>query len=289
MDVRLRALLETQASLVGAWQLGHAGLTPAAVRHFAAQARGVGDGVYMTGHGPMTREQRRWAAVLTAPATFLAVASAGDAYGIRPWQGNYEIVVRPGSGGPLRFGDVLVCRSKTLAGDTTTLGGLPITTVERTIVDLGAHVRGRAAHKMIREAIRLKLTTMPRLQHQFHRSRGRRGIAALREYAERFGALPFPRCKSDAECMGLQVLAEASRPIPDVNIIIEGEEADFSWPGRMLIIEIDGPQFHMFADEDARKTAAWESGGWTVRRIPSGAVFDQPHRLIALHDHPTFV
>jgi hypothetical protein len=142
---------------------------------------------------------------------------------------------------------------------------------------------------MIREAIRLKLTTMPRLQRQFHRGKGRRGIAGLRDYVERFGRLPFDRCKSDAEAMGLQVLAESNRPIPDVNVDIAGEEADFSWPARRLLIEIDGPQFHLFAEEDGRKQAIWKDAGWRVRRIPSGAVFDEPERLIALHDNPTSI
>ena len=289
MDVRCRKLLESQASLVARWQLVDAGLSEAAVKHFATEARVIGDGVFATGHGRLTRDQLRWAAVLGAPQTFLAFASAGDAYGIRPWRLGHEIVVRPGSGGPRMLDGVLVCRSLTLAGHTTTLDGLPITTVERTIVDLGASVRGRAAQKMIREAIRLKLTTMPRLQRQFHLGRGRRGIAALRDYVECFGRLPFDRCKSDAEAMGLQVLAEARRPIPQVNVVHADEEADFSWPSRRLIIEIDGPQFHLFAEEDARKTAVWKAAGWEVRRIPSGRVFDRPHELIACYDRPTSI
>lgn len=243
----------------------------------------------MTGHAPISREQRRWAAVLTAPKSFLAFASAGDAYEIRPWEGTYEIVVRPGSSGPKRFGDVLVFRSTALAGNTRTLRGLPITTPERTIVDLAAVTRGWRADKMVREAVRLGHTTMPRLHRHLWAARGRRGVAGLRAYVERFSSLPFSRCKSDAEAMGLQVLAEAQRPIPDVNVHIAQEEADFSWPERRLIIEIDGPQFHLFAEEDARKMAIWRGAGWKVRRIPSGRVFDAPHELIALHDRPTVV
>src|SRR4051812_29749525 len=212
MDVRAEELLRRQASVVAAWQLMAAGVSVDAVRHLAENTRAVGDGVYLTGHGPMSVQQRRWAAVLGAPRTYLALASAADAYGIRPRRLAHEIVVRPGSGGPRRLGDVLVCRSTTLAGDTTTLTGLPTTTPERTIVDLAAHIRGPAATKMVREAIRLQHTTMPRLQRQLHRARGRRGIASLREYVERFGALPFARCRSDAEAMGLQALAEHNRP-----------------------------------------------------------------------------
>src|SRR3954467_9056576 len=114
MNARAVQLLSTQASLVACWQMLAAGMSVEEVRHFCRLARRVGDGVYMTGHGPMTREQRRWAAVLTAPRSHLAMASAGDAFGFRPWSGTFEVVLRPGSGGPKLLGDVLVCRSKTL-------------------------------------------------------------------------------------------------------------------------------------------------------------------------------
>lgn len=289
MNVRAEQLLVEQASLVACWQLLDAGVSVDAVRHFRRQARRVSDGVYMTGHGPMTRVQRRWAAVLTAPDSVLAFASAGDAFGCRPWLGNYEIVVRPGSGGPKRLGNVLVCRSTTLLGNTTLIDGLPITTPERTILDLAASVRGEAARKMVREAIRLKLTTWAALDRHLHQARGRRGAAGVRSYVAEFCSLPFDRCRSDAECMGLQVLADRDRPIPDVNAIIAGEEADFSWPDRRLIIEIDGPQWHLFAEVDARKQAIWEAAGWCVRRVPSGRVFDAPHELVSLYDRPTFI
>jgi len=42
-----------------------------------------------------------------------------------------------------------------------------------------------------------------------------------------------------------------------------------------------GPgQFHQFADEDARKVAVWRAAGFTVRRVPSDAVYDAPTALI---------
>jgi very-short-patch-repair endonuclease len=67
-----------------------------------------------------------------------------------------------------------------------------------------------------------------------------------------------------------------------VNVRIAGEEADLVWPERRLIIEIDGPDFHQFRDEDMRKQGLWEKAGHRVRRIPSGAVYTDPARLLAL-------
>ncbi len=67
-----------------------------------------------------------------------------------------------------------------------------------------------------------------------------------------------------------------------MNIKIAGEEADLVWIDRRLIIEIDGPQYHQFRAEDERKEALWRDAGFTVRRIPSDAIYDDPSRLIAL-------
>ena len=51
------------------------------------------------------------------------------------------------------------------------------------------------------------------------------------------------------------------------------EEADLAWPDLKRIIEIDGPQYHRFPEEDARKQGIWERAGFTVRRRPSDAVY----------------
>ena len=51
------------------------------------------------------------------------------------------------------------------------------------------------------------------------------------------------------------------------------EEADLVWPERRLIVEIDGPQYHLFPDEDAEREQAWKAAGFDVARRPSDAVY----------------
>jgi len=48
------------------------------------------------------------------------------------------------------------------------------------------------------------------------------------------------------------------------------------------IIEIDGPQYHLDAIEDARRTRVWTLAGYDVRRISSTDVYRHPERLVAL-------
>ena len=66
-----------------------------------------------------------------------------------------------------------------------------------------------------------------------------------------------------------------------MNVRIAGVEADFSWPERRLILELDGPDFHQFPEEDARKQAIWEAAGWEVHRLSTQDVYDHPERVIA--------
>jgi very-short-patch-repair endonuclease len=67
-----------------------------------------------------------------------------------------------------------------------------------------------------------------------------------------------------------------------VNVRIAGEEADLVWFSRRVIVEIDGPQYHRFREEDARKQALWEGAGYTVRRAPSDRVYKAPAAFVAL-------
>src|SRR4051794_23795840 len=111
MTSELRDLARRQDGLVAVWQLREREWSRDRVRHAVQGLRKVFDGVYLTGEAAPTRRQRWRAATLTAPGTALAFASAAAAYEIRPHHGRFEVVVRTGTGGPKRFGDLLVCRS----------------------------------------------------------------------------------------------------------------------------------------------------------------------------------
>lgn len=275
------ALAARQHGVVAAWQLAADGMTWAAIRHRTGGLRELHDGVFVTGHAPISSRQRWWAAALTAPGRFLSHASAGAAYGFRPWEGPYEVVTRQGSGGPERFGPLLVCRSRTLIGHTTDLGGLPITTAERALADLAHRLGGGEFARCVREALRLRVTTCARIQVMLARARGRNRPARLAALAERYARLPIAGTASDPEAHALELLDAAGFPTPEVNRVIAGHETDLSWAHGRHIVELDGPDFHQFPEEDLRKQAAWQRAGWTVARLPTGDVYHRPERLLA--------
>lgn len=236
----LRGVAAHHEGVVSAWLLVEAGMTRHAIAHHTASLRRIHDGVWVTGDAPITRRQLWWAAVLTAPGRTLSHASAGAAWGFRPWDGGFEVITRPGNGGPRRHGSLLVCRARRF--DTTTLDGLPITTPEQTLEHLWRKLPDTQRSKMLREALRLKRTTPARLT----------GPPSLLQVSRRYARLPLASCRSDAEARALELIDEAGLPLPSVNTRIATEEADLSWPDRRLIIEIDGDQFHHDKREDAR-------------------------------------
>src|SRR3954454_7594131 len=134
MHAQLRELAARQDDLVARWQLTAWGWSPKRIDYMrsAGAWRVVHRGVYALTHAPLTQHQRSRAATLTSPNTFLSHSSAGGCHGFREHRGGFEIVTRPGTGGPRQVGKLLVFHSTTLAGHTTTKANIPITTTERT-------------------------------------------------------------------------------------------------------------------------------------------------------------
>jgi hypothetical protein len=285
LDVQLLELAGRQFNRVSKAQLLALGFTVRAVDHHVAVGRlvAVEEGVYavapLLAHDPWGR----WmGATLTAPDTFLSHSSAAWAYEIWGLREGPISVTRPGSGGPRRIGGLLVHRSSTLAGDTASLNGIPITSVPRTLLDLACVVSQRGLARAVREAVRLDRMTLRELGDALGKYRGRRGSRRLALTVARYAGLPLERARSGAEIRAMEILREAGRPLPRLNFKVAGEEADLSWPESRLIVEIDGGPFHLDVGEDARKQAIWKAAGWTVRRLPADAVYDAPHRLVAL-------
>lgn len=299
IDPRLMALAASQDDLVAVWQLTD--WTADQVRHRTAGFERVHDGVLRIGRAPLTERQRWRAATLTTPTTVLGFASAGAHDGYWRQAGAAPVVIRPGRGGPVMLGGLpprtasspgappaptqrlLVTRSTCLTeADIVRDGGPPRTTPARTLIDLAPHVTDRRLRKAFREALRLRLVTARDVLDATDRHRGRRGVARVRTMAGRYVRLPIDRCRSDAEAMALELLDAAGRPIPRVNDVVAGEEADQWFPELARVIEIDSRGFHQLKDDDARKTAAWRAAGLRVDRISSDDVFDHPERYLAL-------
>lgn len=288
-DVRVARLASKQFNRVSRTQLIELGLSDSAIAHRVAIGRlvTVDQGVFALAPVLQHDDWGRWmGATLTARGSVLSHVSAATAWGIWSLPRQFETITRPGSGGPRRHGPVLVFRSSTLADECEVLRGIPITSVPRTLLDLAGGVSERPLARALREAVRLRLTTVSALADRLGHYRGRRGSRRLAAAIARYTGLPLERARSGAEVRALEVLRTAGCPLPRLNVRVAGEEADLSWSDRRLIIEIDGGPFHLDGGEDARKAACWKAAGWTVRRVRSEDVYQHPQRLLTLSPPP---
>ena len=289
-DVRVAETAGRQFNRVSLRQLRALGLGDGAIEHRLASGRlvRVEQGVYALAPVLEHDDWGRWmGATLTAPGSVLSHLSAAAAWGLWSRPRPHEVITRLGSGGPRLLGGVRVHRSATLAGEHERLRGVAITTVPRTLFDLAADgIGSRALARLVREAVRLELTTVVALAEYLGEHRGRRGSRRLAVTLARYSGLPLDRARSGAEVRALEILRDAGRALPRLNARIAGEEADLSWPEERLIVEIDGGPFHLDVGEDGRKEARWEDAGWRVRRLSSDQVYEDPWRLLDLAPTP---
>jgi hypothetical protein len=284
MHVDLRRLAARQDDLVAVWQLRALGWSPEAVRQRLrkAGARRIHSGVYALRQSPLDRRQAWLAATFTSPSSYLAVESAAACFGFLRWSGSFETIVRPGDGGRRRCRGLVITHSTTLAGDTTSHNGIALTTAERTLLDIVPSLTDVRKRKAMREALRLRVATTESMRTTLERHERRPGAAFLMDLVTRYATLQYERTRSDPEAFALEVFHDAGFEQPLVNVKVHGEEADLTWMRARRIIEIDGPQYHRFKDDDVRKATIWRNAGFTVRRISTDDVFADPARLLEL-------
>lgn len=282
--------LVDQGGVVAVWQMKADGCTEAAVDSAVADMREVHNGVYLSGHAPPTWTQLWKAAELTTPESRLGFWSGATLVGMRHRDRMPTTIVRPGTGGPEfvpprpgRIGSLLIYRSMAhLDTDTIIRDGIETLSASRNLLDLVPKLGETKAKRLARETLRLKAATPVDLNAVVAKHHGRRGVARLRRIVKLYAELPFDRARSDPEIVAAELIAAAGLPAPAVNVVIAGAEADLVYLKHRKIVELDGPQYHQFPEEDARKQKLWEDAGFTVDRLPTGDVYDRPHLLLAL-------
>jgi predicted transcriptional regulator of viral defense system len=283
-DEEAVALAAAQFNRVSRAQLLGLGITDRGIRHRLRAGRLVAteEGVYA--FTPLLDDPwGRWmGATLTDEDTFIALVSACVAYGWLEREPPLVQVMRPGNGGPRPHGGVLVTRRPDLPGTVGSLRGVPITSPERTLLDVVPLLGRKALARALRQAVRREHTTLHALTDFLLAHPRRRGVRRLRRAVSLHAGLPLERARSGAEVRALLVLRDGAHEVPLLNHKVAGLEGDLVWVRHRLIAEIDGGPFHQDRGEDARREAEWGAAGWDVRRISSGDVYERPWRLLAL-------
>jgi hypothetical protein len=177
--------------------------------------------------------------------------------------------------------------SDLVPSDVTTIGGIPVTTRARTLLDLGAVVRPGLVSRALEQWLREGHTTVRQVRAALDdvSRKGRRGAGVLRQVLDgrALGTQP-----SDA--LAELVLAETMRamgsPQPAYHHLIhvgaEVFEADFAYPELMLAIEVDGYGPHTTPaqfEEDRRRQNLIVEVGYMVQRYTAKRVLSRPRSV----------
>jgi very-short-patch-repair endonuclease len=229
-------------------------------------------GVYALGHAQL-RPEGWWLAAVAACGGHAALSHASAA---ALWD-IYEAplfpvhVALPGRTAARRRRGVRAHRAPSLLdAEITAHGGIRVTTVSRTILDLAATVRGRRLEQVVRRASQRRRFDLADQRVVLDRHSGLRGapeLARLLVVLQGRGTSDF---RSRMEIAFAQLCDDFSLPRPVINGRVLGERVDFHWPGTRLVVETDGFEFHAmpttFAD-DRRRDQKLTLGGYTVVRL----------------------
>jgi len=243
----LAALAGAQDGVVSRVQLQALGLTRTAVTHRLAQRRlhRVHLGVYSVGHAGLSARGHRWAAVLACGQGAVAShATAAAAWDLRPEPGLVRhVTVLPGNGSRSRSG-IIVHRTRLTASDITRHDGFRVTTVARSLVDLGDVARAEQVRRAFIRADQLRLLDVEEIDAALERAGRRRGPAILRGLLRAYDPR-WQATRSGLELRMLDIVRDHGLPQPEVNTWVAGRwEADLLWADQRLIVEVDGAGVH---------------------------------------------
>jgi very-short-patch-repair endonuclease len=222
------------------------------------------------------------AAVLACgPGAVLSHQSAGRLWGIRP-DNRRQVDVTVVSRGAHRRNGIHPHSVRSLdPRDVTTIDGIPVTTLPRTLLDLAEvapkdHVIRAMTEAEIRGVVDLKA-----LEDVMVRSPGRKGRRPLREILA--DAVIEPNSREELEHRFIQVVNEAELPRPQLNTLVEGKLVDVVWKKQKLIVELDSWAFHGHRkafEDDRERDADLQLADYRVIRVTWRQLTKDPAKVV---------
>jgi hypothetical protein len=288
VDRLLAELAGRQHGVVARWQLLGLGISRRAIdtRLAASRLHRLHQGAYAVGHSVLSIRARWMAAVLASGAqAVLSHRSAAQLWGLLPESAITPEVTRPHSFRP-RPG-VVAHQSVLPADELARVDGIPVTSLSRTLFDLASVGSRRQLENAFNEAEIRRLTDRLSVGGLLERHPGRPGAAALREIASD-AAVARGITRRELESRFAEILADTDLPHPlrNAHVGVGGRffEVDCLWPGRRLIIELDGRAVHGTGrafEKDRERDRLLQAEGWRVARITWLQLRDEAPAVVA--------
>ena len=268
----ISVLARRQHGLITTRQLVSLGFRHDAIARRVANGRlhRIHRGVYAVGHTVLVPNAYRHAAVLAFGDSALAShTTAAAIWDIRPMSSGRHHVTTTAD---IRSRERIVVHRRPIHPDDRAIhDGIPVTSLARTLVDVGdvvkpSHVRGAFVR-----AEQLRLIDMTAIDTALTRGGPRqRGPRVLRELLRGYDPR-WQQTRSDLELAMLDLVAAHALPEPEVNGWIHDRfMVDFLWREQRVIVETDGAEVHGTATaqrDDARRDHVLTSLGYRVLRV----------------------
>ncbi len=279
-EARIAEIAAGQHGVITTAQLAALGFTSQSIARRAAAGRlhRIHRGVYAVGHTALTASARRLAAVLAFGR--YAVASHLTAAAIWEIRQTSAGLIHVTAGGDARSRPgIRVHRRAIDDGERSRRDAIPVTSLARTLVDLGDVVPATQVRNAFVRAEQLRLVDADAIDAALVRAGRTRGAARLREVLRVYD----PRWEQTRSTLELSFLDLASRfalPGPEVNAWIEDRFlVDALWREARVIVEVDGRRFHQTPSarrDDARRDRALGARGYRVVRVTHADIVERP-------------
>ena len=185
------------------------------------------------------------------------------------WEGRYPDVLVLGESAP-QHPRIRGHRTSYLPPEhVTTVRGIPVTTPERTLLDLAGVLAEERLRRAVRQSRFLKLTTVRSLVEVLHGPGPKRGRKKLARILAK-SAAPTQSELEDV-VLGLILRGGFTHPLVNAPLYLAGRliVPDFHWPDQRLVIEADGPHHDdpLERAADKERQAILEAHGIRVARV----------------------
>lgn len=264
-------LADRQHGVVGWAQLVQLGISERTIERWLAEGRlhHLHRAIFALGHPRIAEAGRRWAAVLAyGEGALLSHRSAAVLWGLaRQRSPLIDVTAATGRQGIHRREGIFIHRGRLHPEDHAVRGGLPVTTVARTLFDLAEFTSLKRLESAWEEADRLSLLQLTAVEEVCERGYGRRALKPIRRLLAEARAAQITRSPLEDDFAAF--CRAHDLPTPSFNTTVLGFEVDALWPNERLAAELDSWEFHRhraaFERDRARDTTLQVAGYKTIR------------------------
>jgi very-short-patch-repair endonuclease len=284
LDAVLAELAGLQHGVVAYWQLIELGFGRGAIEHRTATKRlhRLLPGVYAVGH--LVVGHLGWliaAALMCGPDAILSHASALEVRGlVRPGRYGRHVTV-PGLGRQSRCGVTVHGTRRLEEADRERVDGIPVMAVPRALLSFASMARHEDVVRALEQAQRLRLFDLGPIDELLSRSKGRKGVRALRAALAELSD-DAPDAKSKLERDFLAFCRRHKLPEPAMNVSIEGYMVDAAWPSKRVIVELDTYGYHggkRTFNSDRKRDTKLQVAGYRAVRVTKERLKREPEDL----------